>query len=78
MLIEILKNTKKLLYLLQFSFGYADSSSLLSLTSGATTFIGFWLLAWPMHLQNSKQGRVNLTQEQSAVLHPVLQLQQQG
>jgi len=33
-------------------FGYADSSSLLSLTFGAIFFNGLLQLAWPMHLHN--------------------------
>ena len=49
-----------------------QNSSSLSSPSDAAAFIGFWQLVC-IHLQNSEQARLNLTHEQSAVLHPVLQ-----
>ena len=74
-IIEVLKNAKKNALLLQLSFLAVLILHHYSHTSDATAFIGFWQLAWPMHLQNSEQVRLNLTQEQSDVLHPILQPQ---
>jgi len=54
-----------------FLLVYIDFLSL----SGITGFIGLWQIACPIHLQNSEQVRLSLTQEQSAILHPVLQSQ---
>ena len=57
-----------------FLLGYADLHHYaMSSLPGITAFIGFWQLAYPIQLQNPEQVRVNLTQEQNAVLHPVLQ-----
>ena len=53
--------------------GHAKSSNSSSLSSLSDAH---WILAVGLHtFANSEQARLNLTHEQSAVLHPVLQPQ---